>query len=197
LVPIFDIEYELEKRFVKGLRAIFENDDVFSYNSNDEDTKVIITTDYPQKDAPGKTPHIIVTDVGYNINTQNFFGNNFYRDFATATATNGAQEFVNIIPYSINLVSLGEWSLSKDLGSKVAQYVSFIAFDYLSETLELHIQSIGKNPTAPHAQYPEHIFQTTISLQGNLYWAGAKGPGGFLAGLDTPVQNIQITKNII
>ena len=58
MIPITDIEYELEKKFIKGLRAIFENDDDFRYNENDKESGVIITTDYPEKDAPLK-PHTL------------------------------------------------------------------------------------------------------------------------------------------
>ncbi|MCX8074095.1 MAG: hypothetical protein N2749_00715 [Clostridia bacterium] len=192
MVPIVDIEYELEKKFVKGLRAIFENDTDFSYNDNDIDTRIIITTEYPEKDIPSKTPHIIVTNIAYQINTQSFIGNNFYRDINYMGMKNGAQEYANVIPYSLSLICLAEWALSKDLANRLVQYIGFVAHDYLSEDLGLHVDSVSKNPTSPYNQYPEKLFQTTLSVQGHYYWTGAKTLNGILTGIDKPVKNIYI-----
>ena len=191
-MDILDIEYELEKKYVKGLKAIFENDTDFSYNSNDEVTKVIITTDYPESDIPFKTPHLVITGIAYQLNPQNTFSNNFYRDLNYNGMVNGAQEFANIIPYSLNFICLGEWSLSKDLANRLIQYLSFIAYTYFSDVLGIQMMSISKGPTAPQAQYPEKIFETVIAVQGNMNWTAAKTPDGFLAGIDTPVTDINL-----
>lgn len=155
----FDIEYELEKRFKKGLEAIFEKDDEFGYNSIDKETKVIITTDYPSPDTPFKTPHIVITGESHDINTQTTFGNNFFRDVKYNGMINGSRQFANVIPYSISLVCLGQWSLSKDLANRVAGYVSAAAYDYLSNTLNLHIQRVVKGATSPQSQYPKRFLK--------------------------------------
>ena len=191
-MSILDIEYELEKKYIKGLKAIFEKDTDFSYNSSDEDTKVIITTDYPEGDTPFKTPHIVVSGIAYQLNPQNTFNNNFYRDVEYNGMANGAQEFANIIPFSLTLICLGEWSLSKDLSNRLVQYLSFIAYSYFYDILGVQVMNISKSPTVPQSQFPEKVFETSVSIQGNLEWAGTKTSDGLLAGIDTPVTNINI-----
>jgi hypothetical protein len=173
LLNLINLEKEIEKRFVIGLRAIFENDSYFIYNEDDETTKVIITPEYPDKDIVLKTPHLIVTNISYNMDTQTSFYNNFYD---TAYDKNGfeiGKKFATVIPYNANILCLAEYYLSKDLANKVVDYAGFSArevFDYMG----LNVKNLSKSPTGAQQQFPEKIFETAVSIQGHVEWHGSK-----------------------
>ena len=54
----YDIEREIEKRFIVGFRSVFVYSNLFKYNNNDKESKVIITPDFPSKEYDGKIPQI-------------------------------------------------------------------------------------------------------------------------------------------
>lgn len=186
-----NIEYELEEKFIRGLRSVFAKDNDFRYNEKDKDSKVLITGDYPDKKIVEKTPHIIVSGINFQTDPELGFTNTFSRDMTYNGMVNGAQVYVNVIPYSLSIISLGEWYDSKDLGARVFEYLRFVANEYFSLNLELYLRSITKNQTVLSKQYPEKIFETVIGVSGTLYWAGAKTPN-FLSDIDTPLTNINI-----
>lgn len=190
---VFNVEYELEKRFIKGLRAIFEKDSDFSYNNDEEVTGVVITTDYPEdQEVPLKIPHLIITGIGFQSSTENTFGYNFMADEKAFGLVNGVQSYANIVPYSLTIICAGNRNDSKDLASKLSEYITFSASYYLNETMDLQISTINKSPTGPSKQFPQKLFETNISIQGTLYWIGRKGPEAALDDIDKPLKNINI-----
>jgi hypothetical protein len=168
-----NIEYELEKRFVLALRAIFEIDDTFVYNDDEETTKLLIASEYPQQGTEIKIPRIIVTNISFGFNSLNSINNNFYRE----VFVNGkyGQEFLNIIPYNVNLMCLAPLFDSKDLANKVLNYISFEASEVF-DAVQLNVMNVAKGVTVPQSQYPEKIFETPIAVQGKVDWKGVKIP---------------------
>lgn len=191
MTKLFNIEYEIEKRLIKGLKAVFEKDVDFNYNVNRDETGVVITGDYPEDEhAPLQKPHIVISSISLSDNTQNTFTNNFMRDIKYNNMRNAVQEYAFIIPYSATILCSGDHSVSKDLASVLREYIAFSAYGYLSETLGLNISSIQKGSASPSKQYPQTIFDTPISIQGTFYHIARKKPDGFLAGIDTPIKDI-------
>jgi hypothetical protein len=182
-----DIEYEIEKRYIAGLRRIFEFDEEFMYNDSDNKTRVIITPDFPETDNSFKTPHIVVTGIAYQTETESTFGNNFFRDVALSGIRNYATEHTFQIPYSVSLVCMGEGDISRNLANKLFYYVSFHAYDFLSGNCQLNFRNVGKGPSGPKEQYPEKIFQTPITVQGMMAISAVKTPFNYLVGNPPPV----------
>ena len=193
MVEFFDAEYELEKKLVRGLRAIFEKDSRFVYNKNQKESDLMITIDYPDNaDVIDKIPYIVVTGINISNNMQNTFGYNFYKDVTHKGMKNGAQEYAYILPYSVTLLCSGQQSTSKDLASRVHWYITFAAAEQLSENLGLQITEVRKGQCSPSKQFPQKIFDTPIQISGTLYWVGTKGPENSLASIDKPLKNLKI-----
>lgn len=189
--PFRNIEYELEEKLIKGLRQVFATDDDFRYNKDRQQTKVLITSEFPDKEVVGKVPHILITGISMQTQADSSFTNGYLADITYNNMLNGAQCHVNFIPYSLQILCLGEWDTSKDLGARVFEYIRFVAYEYFSVHLELNMSNISKSPTSPTKQYPEKVFQTSINVSGTLYWAGARTPS-VLNNIDTPLTNINI-----
>lgn len=162
-----DIEYELEKMFISSLRGIFEFDDKFIYNRDEKLTGVVVTTDYPEVDVPGKVPHLIITSIAYDVNMEAAFSRNFF-----GNVPNG-QSYAQVVPYSLTIMCLAELYESKDLANKVVNYVTFQASDVFDD-LNLGIAHVSKGVSTPQRQYPEKVFGTPVSITGNLNWVGKK-----------------------
>lgn len=191
----FDPEYEIERRIVKGLRAVFEKDDRFVYNKNEKESEINITIDYPDNsDIPLKVPHAILTNISLQTSLHNTFGYNFFRDVSWKGMKNGAQQYAYVIPYSANILCTGDQNTSKDLASRIHWYLSFAAASYFSESLDLQLQEVTKGNSSPSKQFPQKIFDTPISIRGTLYWIGTKGPeeANALDDIDKPLTNIKI-----
>lgn len=193
MVEFFDAEYEIEKKFTKGLRSIFEKDSRFVYNKSQKESELAITIDYPDAAvAIERVPHIIVTGVSLSNNTQNSFGYNFHRDVIHKGMVNGAQEYAYIIPYNVTILCAGQQNTSKDLASRVHWYITFAAAEYMSETLGLQITDVRKGQCSPSKQYPDKLFDTAIQITGTLYWVGTKCPENSMASIDKPLKNVNI-----
>ena len=167
LLAGIDIEYELERKFIGSLRGIFEFDDKFIYNNNEQKTGIIITTDYPNKDVPGKVPHVILTSLAYEINMDSSFNRDYFGNIP-----NG-QSYAKLVPYSLTLLCLGIDYESKDLANKVVDYITFTASDVF-DAQNLNITHVSKGVSSPQEQYPEKVFGTPVTLNGNLNWVGKK-----------------------
>lgn len=164
-----DIEYEIEKKYMTALRAIFEIDTKFRYNEDDTLTKVIITPEYPMKGSSFKTPHIVATNVSYSFNLQNTMFNNYCSDIIAETGEKIGESILNIVPYSVSLVCLSEYFVSKDLANSVVNWMSAGASEVF-KFLGLNIQNVSKSATSAQHQYPEHIFETVVGVQGYVEW---------------------------
>jgi hypothetical protein len=170
-MPVLDLEHELETRFVSTLRSVFATDNKFLYNKDDKQTKVLITTEYPDTETPWKTPQIIVTDIAWNFNAYQFIGNNFNRDVAVGKIVNAQTEFAASVPYSVTLLCMGIKYDSKDVANRLFNYISLINFADFNAT-GLNIVNIGKNPMVVATQFPEKVFQTPITVSGEFIWTG-------------------------
>lgn len=170
---VADIEYEIEKRFVLSLRKIFEFDDRFIYNKDEKITKIVITSEYPEKDAPLKTPHIVVAGISYQFDMQRtFYGNYNDLELDSSGKIVIGENFVNVVPYSLSIICLGELFSSKDLANKVVNYITLAARDVF-DGLNLNIASVGKGASGARSQQPEKIFETNVSVQGHVQWNGS------------------------
>jgi hypothetical protein len=172
-MPCVDIEYALEEKFVTALQGVFAFDDKFIYNEDDIQTKIIITPDYPEDNTPIKVPHLIVTGISYEFNLDTSMFRNFAGNVFGDNGIQTGNKYANIIPYSVTLICLAQLFESKDLANKVINYISFEAseaFDYVG----LNITRTIKGQSSPQTQFPEKIFQTPVTVTGNLHWTGTK-----------------------
>ncbi|MDF2841738.1 MAG: hypothetical protein K0R00_164 [Herbinix sp.] len=177
-----DIERDLEARYVKGLKRIFEFDNEFMYNNSDSQTKLVVTTEFPSEEQPFRTPHIVVSGIGFQNDTGFGFNNNFYRDVAMNGIQNYSSLYMSQVPYSISLICLGRDDISRNLANRVFYYLNYRAFKYMSDSLMLNIRGVAKNPSSPKEQYPEKIFQTPILVQGSLTLQVEETPFDYLEG---------------
>lgn len=194
-VQYFDIDYELDSRITRGIRAIFEKDDRFVYNKNQEQSQVIITTQYPENtDTVDKIPHIVIDSSSYDVSMQNTFGYNYSKDVEHKNFKNGAMQYAYLIPFTTTIKCVAQQSVSKDLASKLAWYLSFGATQYMSEFLGLQLNGVSKGNTVPSTQYPQKIFESTVVIRGTLCHVGTKRPEDMdvLSDLDTPLTNVKI-----
>lgn len=165
-----NIEAEIEQRFINAFRQIFEKDDVFVYNEDDTLTNLIISLEYPQTEAPFKTSQLILTDISYNFNKSTAMFNNYCEDIYDKNILIGHRA-INIIPYTLTLICLGERFNSKDLANKALSYITFV-YENLFLALRLNIRNVSKAPTRARQHLPEKIFETSISVEGYLDWTG-------------------------
>ena len=168
---VIDIEREIEAKYVIALRTIFEFDNKFIYNKDDKLTKVLITAEYPDKQAVLKTPHIVIAGISYQFDTENAFYKNYARNVFDENGRCIGSVSVNVVPYNANIICVGEQYLSKDLANKVVNYL-VIAAKEIFEGLHLNIRSVSKGQTGPYRQYPDKAFETSIAIQGHVQWQG-------------------------
>lgn len=189
----FDVEYEIEKRLITGFRAVFENDELFVYNGNEDSYGLKITTDFPEYEAfPYDIPHLIVAGVSYQDNLHNSFSYNFFKDLKHNGMVNGIQQYHRIIPYSATIICMGNRNDSKNLASKVHHYIAHSASFQFNERLGLQISEMSKSTTSPSKQYPQPIFETQVNIRGTLYWVDSRKGENVLDYIDSPLQNINI-----
>lgn len=194
----FDVEYEIEKRFMLGFKSIFEKDKRFSYNKNQKETGLVISLEYPDNlDTPLKVPHLIISNVSFQGNLHNTLGYNFAGDTTWNGMVNGAQKYAYTFPYSATMLCVGPQSVSKDLANKLAWYLMYGSVGYLSEGLDLQFQNVSKGACSPSKQYPDKLFNTPVQVQGVLYWMPAKGPEQIWAlnDIDKPLTGIKLKFN--
>lgn len=185
-IDVVDIERDIEGRFVTGLRAIFEMDSSFVYNEDDTKTKIMITPEYPEKGSSFYTPHLVVTNISYQFNRQNSFFKNYHQDIINDDGIYIGTKSANIVPYSLNVICLAEYFVSKDLANKTVNYISYAASEVF-DIMGLNIQNVSKSPTAAQQQWAEHIFDTNVTVNGYVQWAGRK---------TTDVEALNIMKKI-
>lgn len=172
-----DLEYNLEKNYILALRSTLMEDEDFTYNSDLTESKVDITTDYPEKEMEFKIPQIVVTGVSYSISDTSLSNNrmNAIIKEVEGEQVNVGERYVTIVPYSISLICFASnTGLSKDLANKLVNLIKFEASEFFNYKLNLNIHSINKSPTSMYNSKPNQTFMTTVSISGNIHWVGEK-----------------------
>lgn len=176
-----NIKYEITKLFISGLRTIFEKDSQFTYNKDVEKSTILITRDYPRdQKKPMLKPQLVLANINTSHNPQNTFLGNFYKDRELNGMKDGVQDYAYIIPYNITLLCVADQYTSEDLASSVVDYLTFSAFEYLSNDLALNINNVQLGHTTPSKQFPEKVFDTMVSVSGTVYWIGSREPYGVI-----------------
>lgn len=172
-----DLEYHLEKNYILGLRSTLMEDTDFTFNPNLEDSKVEITTDYPQKEMEFKIPQIVVTGVSYSLSEtslSNNYMNAIIKEVDGETVKLG-ERYATVVPYSISLICFASnSSISKDLANKLVNLISFEAMDFFNAELNLNVRSISKGGTSIYNTKPNTTFMTNVGINGNIHWVGEK-----------------------
>lgn len=175
MIKPLNVEYALEAAFIKGLRAVFQYDKEFPFVPDNKLTAVAITTTYPEKEAEFKIPQILVAGIGYQFSPIGLFSN-FHSDIIKEGAVVG-KRYAAPVPYSAQMVCLASRDgVSKDLASKVADYLSFTAREVFSDILRLNINEVAKSPGGPQRTVPATAFANTVRVSGVLHWVGSKTP---------------------
>lgn len=167
-INVVDIEADLEDSYMAAFRGIFGVDLLNTYNSNEAKTGIIISSEFPEKDAPFKKPHLVVHDISYGFKMDQFMGQNFY----TATNNPNVRNELNIVPYSLAISIYAGKSASRDIANRVINYICIVYKD-LFNGLNLNISDVSKMPTQAASKYPETVFSTTIQIQGTTQWSAS------------------------
>lgn len=172
-----DLEYNLEKNYILGLRSTLMEDEDFTYNVDPVQSKVIITTDYPDKEMEFKTPQIVVTGISYSISDTSLSNNytNAIIKEVDGERVNVGERYVTVVPYGMSLICFASnSSLSKDLANKLVNLLKFEACDFFNHELNLNIKSISKGTTSMYNSKPNQTFMTPVSINGDIHWVGEK-----------------------
>lgn len=172
-----DLEYHLEKNYILGLRSTLMEDTDFTFSPNLKESKVEITTDYPQKEMEFKIPQIVVTGVSYSLSEtslSNNYMNAIIKEVDGETVKLG-ERYATVVPYSISLICFASnSSISKDLANKLVNLISFEAMDFFNAELNLNVRSISKGGTSIYNTKPNTTFMTNVGINGNIHWVGEK-----------------------
>ena len=172
-----DLEYHLEKSYILGLRSTLMEDEDFTFSPNLEESKIEITTDYPDKDMEFKIPQIVVTGVSYGL-SETSLSNNYMN--AIIKEVDGemvklGERYATVVPYNMSLICFASnSSMSKDLANKVVNLLGFEAMDFFNNELNLNIRSINKGGTNVYNTKPNMTFMTNVGISGNIHWVGEK-----------------------
>ena len=169
-----NIGYELEKRFVLGLKRVLGFDPKFTYNANEALTKVMIASAYPQKDYSMKVPQIVVQVNNYSMENNTLFEN--YYDVIIESGKTVGYKWLMTVPYSVSLVCLASVDgIAKDLADTVGSYIKFGASSAFNDTLSLNTSNISVSQGGgQYRNMPRLAFAHTASVQGVLHWTGIK-----------------------
>lgn len=172
-----DLEYNLEKNYILGLRSTLMEDDDFTFNIDPVQTKVIITTDYPEKEMEFKIPQIVVTGINYSISDTslcNNFTNAIIKEVDGERVKVG-ERYATVVPYGMSLICFASnSSLSKDLANKLVNLIKFEAFDFFNYEMNLNVKSISKGTTSMYNSKPNQSFMTSVNINGDIHWVGEK-----------------------
>jgi hypothetical protein len=171
MINFVNIDAEIEKSLIIGLRTVFSFDPDFPYNESPSASRISISSAYPRKDDPMGIVHIVVISEGYQTSQQSLY-NNFSDDIIEEGRVVG-KKYRAAIPYSATLVCLAEGdAIAKDLANRVVSYLSFAAADLFNDILKLNIQACARTRGGPQRQIPEKAFAHTVSINGVLNWTG-------------------------
>lgn len=170
-INFLNIDEEIERRLILGLRRVFEDDPDFTFRDDLKTGKIVISSAYPSKDDPMSIIQIVVISEGYQISQQSLY-NNYANDIIEEGKVVG-RKFRATIPYSATLVCLAEGDgIAKDLSNRVISYISFVAAELFNDILNLNIQACARTRGGPQRQIPEKAFAHTVSINGVLNWTG-------------------------
>lgn len=178
--PTSDLEYYLEKSFITALRAVFMEEVEYTYNNDDNETDIIITSAYPNIDVDFKIPQIVLTDSNFSLSQTSLY-NNFDSDIIEKDS-NGfdrvvGKKYSTPVPYSVNITCFAqEHGIAKDLANRVFNIISFDARDLFNDFMHLNITTVNKGGTGVYKTKPNMTYSSSVSLQGTIYWVAEKRP---------------------
>ena len=170
IIDVMDIEREIERRIVTSLRFLFELDKRFTYDDNAAKTKVCITTDYVENEAPLKLPQVVLSGITYSFDMGTSFFNNYAAPLFNDNGVNIGHKYINVIPFSYQLGCYGENYTSRDLANATLNYVTFAGIPAF-KALNIRTLRADKGNTTPTAQFPK-VFHTSVSVSGSFEWKG-------------------------
>ena len=169
IIDTMDIEREIEKNIITALRFLFSANKRFRYDEKDSKTRVCLTTDYVETEAPLKLPHIVLSGITYSFDMGTSFFNN-YSSPIFKDGVNVGHKYINIIPFSYQLSCYGENYVSRDLANAVLNYVTFAGIPAF-RALNIRTLRADKGNTTPTSQFPK-VFHTAVSVSGSFEWQG-------------------------
>lgn len=172
-----DLEYQLEKKIITGLRSVFMAKEEFTFSPNMDETKVVITSAYPDKDCDFKVPQIVFTDASYSIGETSLCGN--YESDIIKEKSDGVvigKRFVTTVPYNVNIMCLAtKLGIAKDLANRVVNIIKFEGYELFNNYMALNINSVTKNGSGEYRTATNNantIFQSSINISGIINWSG-------------------------
>ena len=170
-----DLEYLLESKIIIALRAIFKHDDDFTYTENELDSRIIIASSFPEKDADFKIPQIVVSVQNISMSSATSLFDNYESDIYNSSGQVIGSKFSTIVPYNISIICIANNdSLSKDLSNKVFKYIIFTKSEIFNGQQRLGIQNISKSQGGQYRQMPDKAYAHNVALSGTLHWSGTK-----------------------
>lgn len=170
---MLDIERHLETSFIQTLREVFREIEGYEYSDKDDETRIVISSTYPQNESENKIPHIIVGGVSYSGNVSSLF-NNYYNDIIKSGVKRG-RKYMTRIPFSINVSVISPSSSeSKDLSNLVFNLFFFRLKDLMLDVFQLDIKGVQKSPGGEISKMvPRDVFSQSISVSGDMGWRGS------------------------
>lgn len=171
LIEVQDIERELERKIVTGLRFLFSLNKRFTYSNDPKQTKVVIGVDYPEGDAPLKIPHICVGGITYSFDMESSLYQNYAEDIWRNGVKVGEARAAQI-PFTYQVSCYGERNLSRDLANATLSNLTFVGREIFTNRLQIRTLRADKGNTTPYSQFP-NVFVTPVSC-GSIYgWCGS------------------------
>ena len=170
VMDVMDIEREIERRIIQSLRFLFSLDKRFIYDDDEKKTKVCLTTDYTENEAPLKLPHIVVSGITYSFDMGTSYFNNYSQPLFNDNGVNIGKRYINVIPFSYQLGCYGENYTSRDLANATLNYVTFAGIPAF-KALNIRTLRAEKGNTTPTAQFPK-VFHTSVNISGSFEWKG-------------------------
>ncbi len=163
--------YEIEKRMRFFLEKVFTGDKKFSFDKDEEKSKLKVEVEYPDiPDIIKKTPHLVISGINGRINPSATLFHNFYRDIY---GTNGEilyQEQLYSFQFNATIFCVtGSSATCKDLGNRVQKEISISEVYKISELLGLNLESeVTIGPPVIRQQHPFRMFECAVSFAGRL-----------------------------
>jgi len=156
---------------VLTLREIYKHDMDFPYYDDDYETKIMITTEFPDPEVELKIPHIIVGDIVYQVQDSSFMGN-FKEEVIDKNGRVQGYKYARLLPLSCSFVCLSSVKAeAEDLVEDLGSYVSWERRQvFVGAGFEPKQVSIS---TARQVQSsPEKRYAGSVNVNGHVYWEG-------------------------
>jgi hypothetical protein len=185
---------EVTERFLVAAREIYKNHPIYTFDNDQQLTKILLYPSYADIGLPGKTPKIIIKAGGYNFGmTDTLFGNMSGEAKDAAGHVAGYTYSKMMVTTATALVQAYAEEESADLADELSMLAVFACRNMFSQ-VGLVIRGVQVSETDVVAK-EEGLYQTVISIALDAPWGGTiinNGPPIDDVVLDPPVVDVPL-----